>query len=92
MRRHYGRHREVLIDALTQRFGDSAHVYGDPAGMHMLVRFQDPGVRERAHMNKVQLIDVGAYYLTKPPRNAFVLGFSALGERVIREGIKRLAR
>jgi GntR family transcriptional regulator/MocR family aminotransferase len=92
MRRHYGRRREVLIDELTQRFGDSTRVYGDPAGMHTLVGFDDPGVRERASMNKVQLVGVGAYYLTKPPHNAFVLGFSALVDRTIREGVKRLAR
>ena len=30
-------------------------------------------------------------HLTKPPRNEFVFGFSTLGERAIREGVKRLA-
>ena len=92
MRRHYGRHREVLVESLGRHFGDGAQTTGDPAGMHMLVRFNDPAVRERAATKKVQLTDVGTYYLTKPPRNEFVLGFSALGERTIREGIKQLAR
>jgi len=92
MRRHYGRRREVLAEALDRHFGAGAQTTGDPAGMHMLVRFDDAAVRERAAANKVQLADAGTYYLTKPPRNEFVLGFSALGERTIREGIKRLAR
>jgi len=32
------------------------------------------------------------YYLTDAARNEFVFGFSALSERTIREGIRRLAR
>jgi GntR family transcriptional regulator/MocR family aminotransferase len=91
MRRHYGRRREVLMEALDRHFGATAQTSGDAAGMHLLVRFNDPSVSERASAAKVQLANVGTYYLAKPPRNEFVFGFSALGERTIREGIKRLA-
>lgn len=92
MRRLYGHRRDVLIDALARHFGDGAKVMGDPAGMHVLVRFDDDGIAERAERNKVQIIGAGAYYLTKAPRNEFVIGYSTLGERTIREGIKRIAR
>jgi GntR family transcriptional regulator / MocR family aminotransferase len=92
MRRHYGRRREALVEALDRYFGSDARVSGDPAGMHMLVRFDDPSVRERAGANRVQLADIGDYYLTKPPCGEFVFGFSALGEGTIREGVERLAR
>lgn len=93
MRRHYAHRRDVLVDSLARRFGPDVLVAGDPAGMHMLVRFHDPAVRQRAQANKVLLADAATYYLTpSPPAAEFVLGFSALGERTIREGVKRLAR
>jgi len=91
MRRLYGQRREVLVDSLARHFGQRAAVLGDPAGMHLLVRFMDEDVAERAARNKVQITDAGAYYLGKAPRGEFVLGFSALGERTIREGVRRLA-
>jgi len=92
MRRHYGRRREVLVESLNRHFGSAAQTTGDAAGMHMLVRFADPAVAERAAATKVQLASVGTYYLTRAPRSEYVFGFSALSERTIREGIKRLAR
>jgi DNA-binding transcriptional MocR family regulator len=32
------------------------------------------------------------YSMSQPAPNEFILGFSAIGERTIREGIKRVAR
>jgi DNA-binding transcriptional MocR family regulator len=37
-------------------------------------------------------VSADGYYLTQPPGNEFIFGFSALPERAIREGIKRLVR
>jgi GntR family transcriptional regulator/MocR family aminotransferase len=91
MRRLYGRRREVLIESLRRHFGERCSVIGDPAGMHMLVRFQDEDILERSRRNKVQLTDARNYYLTPSARNEFVIGFSAVTERTIREGIRRLA-
>lgn len=91
MRKLYGRRREALTDALARHFGGGAKVIGDPAGMHVLARFADDDICERAARNKVQIIGAGAYYLTKAPRNEYVIGFSTLGERAIREGVKRIA-
>ena len=91
MRRLYGRRREVLIGALERRFGERAKVFGDPAGMHVLVRFEDEGILERAARNRVHLPSASAYYLGKAPRGEFVFGFSAIGERSIQEGVKRIA-
>jgi GntR family transcriptional regulator/MocR family aminotransferase len=92
MRRLYGRRREALVDALSRHFGDAVRVCGDPAGMNVLARFDDDAIEQRALKHKVQLASASAYYLTKAPRNEFVLGFSTLGERTIREGVKRIAR
>jgi len=92
MRRLYGLRREALLDSLWKHFGDGAQVMGDAAGMHAMVRFDDRSVMRRAMQNQVELVSADGYYLTQPPGNEFILGFSALPERAIREGIKRLAR
>jgi GntR family transcriptional regulator/MocR family aminotransferase len=92
MRRLYGLRREVLLESLHRYFGDCATAGGDTAGMHALVRFDDQRVIRRAAQNKVHLVAADAYYLTQPPGGAAVMGFSAIGERTIREGVKRLAR
>ena len=91
MRRIYGERRGALVESLDRHFGDGVQIHGDAAGMHVLVRFKDQRIAERAEEAKVQLISSGAYYLTEPPGGEFVLGFSSIGERSIREGIRRLA-
>ena len=91
MRRLYGRRREALLEALDRHFGSRAQVLGDPAGMHTLVRFDDRGVAARAAEAKVQLASSASYYLGGAPANEFVFGFSAIGERAIREGVRKLA-
>jgi GntR family transcriptional regulator / MocR family aminotransferase len=90
MRRLYGLRREALLDALWKHFGDRAQVLGDAAGMHAMVHFEDKTIRQRAIQNKVELVSADDYYLTQPPGDKFILGFSALPERIIREGIRRL--
>ena len=90
MRRLYGRRRAVLVEALAKHFGNRAVMLGDDAGMHVLIRFADPHLPERALANKVALATSSQYYLGTPPRNEFVFGFSSLTERAIREGIRRL--
>ena len=92
MRRLYSLRREALLDSLERHFGASATARGEAAGMHVMVRFDDPRIGERAARNGVQLTSADEYYLTQPPGGEFVLGFACLGERTIRDGIKRLAR
>jgi GntR family transcriptional regulator / MocR family aminotransferase len=91
MRRLYGRRREALVEALQHHFGDRAHVLGDDAGMHVVVRFDAEGVAARAETNRVQLVSASGYYVGKAPRNEFVFGFSSIPERTIRRGIALLA-
>ncbi len=94
MRRLYGARRAVLVEALAQHFGTGAQVLGDPAGMHVMVRYDAAGMAERARQQRVQLIDAAGYYLADAPADGShaVMGFSALGEPAIREGVRRLAR
>jgi GntR family transcriptional regulator/MocR family aminotransferase len=91
MRRIYGLRREALVDALRRNFGSRAQLVGDAAGMHVMVRLDDEGIVERAARNGVELVSASGYYLANPPGGEFVFGFSPLGERTIRDGIKRLA-
>ena len=91
MRRLYGRRRQVLVESLARHFGAGAQVRGDAAGMHLLVKFDDDRIAERASANKVLLMSASAYYLTKAPRGEYIFGFSSIGECTIREGVKRLA-
>jgi GntR family transcriptional regulator/MocR family aminotransferase len=91
MRRIYGHRREALIEALDRHFGSDVTVTGDPAGMHVLVRFHDPKVVAGAAANRVVLTASSAYYLGDGPAGECVIGFSAIGERTIREGVRRLA-
>jgi GntR family transcriptional regulator/MocR family aminotransferase len=90
-RRTYGLRRAALVEALHHRFGGDAEVLGEAAGMHTYVRFADPGVDVCAARNKVQLRSVDSYYLGRAPAKEYLLGFSMLTERSIREGISRLA-
>ena len=92
MRRIYGGRRDALVEALQRHFGDRVQIRGDAAGMHLLVRFpDDPRIAEKAVEAKVHLVGSAASYLTEPPRGEFILGFSSISERSIREGIRRLA-
>ncbi|MGP0075537.1 MAG: PLP-dependent aminotransferase family protein [Bryobacteraceae bacterium] len=91
MRRMYGSRRNALVESLDRYFGDRVQIRGDAAGMHVLVRFQDRKIEEKAAAAKVQLVSSASCYLTKPPSGEFILGFSSIGERAIREAIRRLA-
>ena len=91
MRRIYGARRDALVESLERHFGDAVQIRGDAAGMHLLVHFQDARITEKAAAAKVQLVSSAASYLTTSPPGEFILGFSAIGERCIREGIRRLA-
>jgi GntR family transcriptional regulator / MocR family aminotransferase len=91
MRRLYKRRRDALLDALDRHFGSRALVRGDAAGLHMTVRFSGAGnLAARAAQHGVHVSSSEIYYLGRPVRNEFMLGFSAETERALREGVRRL--
>ena len=81
----------MLVEALEKHFGAGVEVLGDPAGMHLMARFADREVGARARRNRVRMIGVSAYYLGAAPEGEYVLGFSSIGERTIREAVRRIA-
>jgi len=92
MRRLYKHRRDVLLDALDRHFGDRAVVRGDAAGLHVTVRFAASlNIRARAERRGVRIAGSDIYYLSKPAPNEFVLGFSAVTDRTIREAVRQLA-
>lgn len=91
MRRLYGQRRAVLVEALQRHFGERARVLGEATGMYLTARIADSTLAKRAAQAKVQLVSTRDYYLKNPRSDEFIFGFSALSERSIREGIRRLA-
>jgi DNA-binding transcriptional MocR family regulator len=81
----------ALVEALRTYFGDRASVLGEAAGMHAYVRFSDTDIATRAQRNRVQLREIGPYFLGRAPAHDFLPGFSTVSGGSLREGIKRLA-
>jgi GntR family transcriptional regulator/MocR family aminotransferase len=90
MRRLYGRRREALTSALVRHFGDEVTILSDAAGMFLLVRFASGRIAEQARRRGVHLTSTAHYYAGEPPPHEYLLRFSAIGERALREGIRRL--
>jgi GntR family transcriptional regulator/MocR family aminotransferase len=91
MRRIYALRREALVEALHRHFGDGAAALGESAGMHAYVCFDDEKIGIRAQRNKVQMRSAALYFSGKAPSNEYLLGFSTLTERSLREAVRRLA-
>ena len=89
--------REALHQAVTRHLGDAGVLEGTPAGLHGLLWLNGlPAARESELRRRCEARGVGIYpvrpYYTRPPRRAgYVLGYAALPERDIDEGIRRLA-
>jgi len=91
MRRVYGRRRHALTTALSQQLGDEVTVLSDAAGMFLMVRFASGRAAEQARRQGVNLTSTERFYLGPAPPHEYLLRFSGVGERTLREGIRRLA-
>ena len=90
--------RAALIETLAEQLGERARVRGADAGLHVLLCLDELAMREvRALREACRAHGVGIYpaapFYARPPRRAEVLlGYGALGEDLIREGVRRLRR
>ncbi|HEV8395962.1 MAG TPA: PLP-dependent aminotransferase family protein [Vicinamibacterales bacterium] len=91
MRRVYKRRREAFLDAVSRAFGDRATVAGDASGMHLVVRFDAAGIAAHAARRSVHLVSTRRYYAGHAPPHEFIVRFTGVSERAIREAVKRLA-
>ncbi len=88
--------RVALLDAIERKLGDRARVLGASAGLHVLLQLPDLPARETRRLRMAcRERGVGVYpaspYYAKPPAHAeLLIGYAALGEEAIREGVKRL--
>ena len=93
-----GARREALEQAVARHLSGAAELEGTRAGLHGLLRVPElPAAREAELRHACEARGVGIYpvrpYYARPPRRAgFLLGYAALSEADIEEGIARLAR
>ncbi len=95
VRRNNDSRRKVLLGAIEERLGDRVEVAGDAAGAHIVLwprrRVVEEDVIRVAAERGVGIYGITPYFLRPPRRPGFLLGYSRLRERDIREGIRRLA-
>jgi len=90
------RRRAALLDAFAEHFGDSVEILGGAAGVHVLMRFcnQDSPdlslLTSRASAVGVGVYPVSPYFIRPTRRSEILLGYGALREDVIKEGIRLL--
>lgn len=95
MRQLYAGRRAALVTALRQEFQGTLEVQAPEAGMH-LVGWLPPGIDDRmascqAAAHGVQTPPVSAFCLEPLQRGGLLLGYAAVNEREIAEGVHRLA-
>ena len=89
--------RAALLEAVRARLGEAAVVSGTDAGLHVVLWLPDlpasqaTPLRQRCRAAGVGIYPVAPYYRVPPERAGFLLGYAALSEAQIREGVARLA-
>jgi GntR family transcriptional regulator/MocR family aminotransferase len=96
-RARYRARREALVGALEKTFGGDVLVRGVQAGLQVLVSFPElsanlePTLVRRAESAGVRVEGAAACYASPPADSSLLLGFAAMSEAEIGEGIRRLA-
>lgn len=90
--------RRVLLETIATALGDRARVRGASAGLHVLLELPDlPAhdahrLRDACRRRGVGVYPAARFYARPPAHAELLLGYAALGDDAIREGITRLAR
>ena len=90
--------RRVLLDSVATELGARVEVLGASAGLHVLMKIPGLDARDVTRLRQAcRELGVGVYpaspFYAHPPVHAeLLLGYAALGEDTIREGIRRLRR
>ncbi|HEY4296503.1 MAG TPA: PLP-dependent aminotransferase family protein [Paraburkholderia sp.] len=97
MRALYGERRQILIDAITARFGSALPVMGDEAGLHLVLGLpdhaNDRAVTAAAFDAGVIARPLASYYSTStPPRRGLLLGYACVPNDKIGPAFDTLAR
>ncbi len=97
MRALYGERRQMLIDAITSRFGDALPVMGDEAGLHLVLGLPDSAddraVTAAAFEAGVIVRTLVAYYSSEEvARRGLLLGYACVPNDRIGPAFETLAR
>ncbi|HTH76055.1 MAG TPA: PLP-dependent aminotransferase family protein [Trinickia sp.] len=97
MRALYGERRQMLIDAITSRFGDALPVMGDEAGLHLVLGLPDAvddrGVTSAAFDAGVIVRPLSTYYSREDvARRGLLLGYACVPNEGIEPAFDTLAR
>ena len=96
VRRRNTAHREALLESIRDHLGDRVEVTGDGAGAHVVLwpkkRVKEEAVIAAAAAFGVRIYGIAPYFVKKPRRAGIIVGYSRMGEKQIREGIRRLAQ
>jgi GntR family transcriptional regulator / MocR family aminotransferase len=99
--RHLRRARKALADrkqellaSIRSSFGDAVEISGESAGTHVVIwprrRVVEKDVVRQAASLGVGIYGISQYFLERPSRAGFLLGYSRLLPREIRDGVRRL--
>ncbi len=100
IRRKNGARRAALLDALSKTLGGSVTVAGADAGLHVVIwlnhvpRKREAELRARADAAGIGIYPISPLYdpnLDRPDRVGLVMGYAALDERSIADGVRRLS-
>jgi GntR family transcriptional regulator/MocR family aminotransferase len=94
LRRRNTARRAALLDAVEKYLGDRVELAGEGAGAHVVLwprkHVSEEAVVAAAAKRGVGIYGIAHCFLRRPSRPGFLLGYSRLNEREIREGIRLL--
>jgi GntR family transcriptional regulator / MocR family aminotransferase len=96
LRRRNTSRREALLEAIGRHLGDRVEVTGADAGAHVVL-WPRESISEAAAISRAAARGVGIYgishcFLKRPSPPGLMLGYAALNETQIREGIHLLSQ
>lgn len=94
MRTLYAERRAALVESVVRELDGMLEITSEQAGLHVLARLpkgvDDRAVAQRAATQDVEAPALSDYALTHLARGGLVLGYAAVNETEIREGVHRL--
>lgn len=94
MRAVYQERRKLVLELLKGLFEDNITIYGDNAGINVLVRFNthlsDTEIVERARKLGVGIAPTQHFYIGDAPAGEYLLNYGGLSDEEVIEGLTRL--
>ena len=96
MRGIYEERQQILVEEARKNLKGELEVAPAEAGMHLIGwlphGIDDRDVARRAAAANLQIAPLSAYCLDQKLRGGLLLGYTAFNDRLIRQGVKKLAR